>query len=468
MPSTTEEQREDERNKKQLIDFANSTDSDLYALLSLPSPYTLSSNNGTVSPPNSPSTQPHVNTSLTQADIGKAWKKTALIHHPDKNPGDAKAAADRLYEARKAYEVLKDDQARAVYDGRVRAKREQEERVMSYEGRRRKMKDELERRERAGVAGGFGTPGLKRKFEELNREEKREVELTRLTAESAKWRRKREKLITDNLDLLREEALKRMQEEDNEGRVAGTSQGDHNVPEVDRTVKVRWTRSDPAEDITKDSLAHFFSQFGHIENTLLLKDKKVRPSLGLEASPSPGDKKAKKQVMATAVIVFKSIVGAHAAVLDAPQKMAADAEWARFDSVSWASGQEPDFGFAKGTARESTPTWTGHTTDTPAPRPGNPSGFPSAASGNDTATPIRPIQPYHSSNETKISNNKLRHVPSFTFSPSLASSTASPLHRSAAQSPSLFETTMIRLKEADREAERRKLEEAIRREEVEV
>jgi len=467
MASTTEEQKEDDRRKKQLIDFATSTSSDLYALLSLRYPSPLSSNNGTVSTPNSPTTEPHVNTPLTQSDIRNAWHKTALILHPDKNRGDEKAAADKLDMARKAYEVLKDDQARAVYDGRVRAKGEKEERERGYEGRRRRMKEELERRESTGVSGVFGSPGVKRKFEELNREEKREVELRRLAAEGARRRGKREeKLRMERLDLLREEALKRMQEEDNDGRNAAAPQGDHNVPEVDRTVKVRWTRSDPADEITKDSLVRLFSQFGNVENTLLLKDKKARPSLGLEASPSSGTKKAKKQVMGVAAIVFTSIVGAHAAVLDAPQKMTADAEWAGFESVSWASGQEPDFGFAKSTTGDSTPASTGRVTIIPGSRPGTPGSFPSAAAGNDTATTLTtPIQP---APKTNSSNNKIHHVPSFTFSPSLAPSTASPLPRSAAQSPSLFETTMMRLKEAEREAQRRKLEEVIRREEGEV
>jgi molecular chaperone DnaJ len=48
-------------------------------------------------------------------DLKKAYRKKALEHHPDKNPGN-KAAEEKFKEAAEAYDVLSDDQKKALYD----------------------------------------------------------------------------------------------------------------------------------------------------------------------------------------------------------------------------------------------------------------------------------------------------------------------------------------------------------------
>jgi molecular chaperone DnaJ len=47
--------------------------------------------------------------------LKKAFRKLAMQHHPDRNPGD-KAAEDRFKEASEAYEMLSDPERRARYD----------------------------------------------------------------------------------------------------------------------------------------------------------------------------------------------------------------------------------------------------------------------------------------------------------------------------------------------------------------
>ena len=51
----------------------------------------------------------------TKEQIKKAYRKKALEHHPDKNPGN-KEAEERFKEAAEAYEVLSDENKRARYD----------------------------------------------------------------------------------------------------------------------------------------------------------------------------------------------------------------------------------------------------------------------------------------------------------------------------------------------------------------
>ena len=48
-------------------------------------------------------------------EIKKAYRKLAMKHHPDKNPGD-KVAEQKFRDISEAYEILKDDQKRAAFD----------------------------------------------------------------------------------------------------------------------------------------------------------------------------------------------------------------------------------------------------------------------------------------------------------------------------------------------------------------
>jgi molecular chaperone DnaJ len=56
-----------------------------------------------------------VNRAAGEEEIKKAYRKLALQHHPDRNPGD-KQAEEKFKEVSEAYQVLSDAQKRAQYD----------------------------------------------------------------------------------------------------------------------------------------------------------------------------------------------------------------------------------------------------------------------------------------------------------------------------------------------------------------
>lgn len=57
-----------------------------------------------------------VETTATDTDLKKAYRKKALLLHPDKNPHDVEGANQRFALVRSAYEVLSDPQERSWYD----------------------------------------------------------------------------------------------------------------------------------------------------------------------------------------------------------------------------------------------------------------------------------------------------------------------------------------------------------------
>ncbi|KAB8360707.1 hypothetical protein FH972_024443 [Carpinus fangiana] len=476
MASTTEEQKEDDRAHRDLVSYAKSLTADLYELLDLPSPFTQPSTSPPPSSDNGPS----------DAQLNRAWRRAALKYHPDKNRGDEKAAADKLDEARRAWQVLKDPEARAAYEGKRRAETERRQREQALEGRRRGLAEALRRGEEAAATPGSGA---KRGFGDVGSPagDEKAAKLRRLEEEG---RRRRMEFV---------ERARQRREDAAEAQIGGAGEGrdtplktkeEASVPELDRTVKVRWPRESAVGDaITSDTLRGLFKRFGAVESAAMLKDKKARPSVGSPlaasvgpATPGEKEKKARRQVMASGVVMFESIVAAHAAVHDAllvaqKEGAAAEPEWAILDSVGWAGGQAPDLGFASSTS--SRPSSSNGRSEKQKERDNahadadeDPFVEASGSKPSAASTPHRPF-PGLSTNGQGSAAAATPPKTSFTPNgkgPSFSFGGAKKLGDQISGSPTLpgapsnYEITMMRLKEA----ERKRLEAQIREEEAQV
>lgn len=88
-----------------------------------------------------------VSTKCSVAEIKKAYRKKALIHHPDKNPDDPKAK-EIFQKLSKALEILSDEKARASYDKILNARTERILKEKKLDGKRKKLREDLEAKEK--------------------------------------------------------------------------------------------------------------------------------------------------------------------------------------------------------------------------------------------------------------------------------------------------------------------------------
>lgn len=120
-------------------------------------------------------------------DISRAYRRSALIHHPDKSKNVE--ATSRFGEIFDAYEVLLDDKLRAEYDTRLKAREEREERWGKEDVGRRKLREDLKKREneRGGLERTKG------------REERLRREIVRLRKEMGERNRKERTVMLEKV-----------------------------------------------------------------------------------------------------------------------------------------------------------------------------------------------------------------------------------------------------------------------------
>jgi len=344
----------------------------------------------------------------TDSEVRSAYRKATLKYHPDK-VGASPETLERWHLLQIANEVLSDAGVRELYDNARRAKEDKKKRDDAYEGRRKWMKEDLERRE---------SGALKRKRDEADAEEAFERELRRIAEDNKRRRKEKENQL--RCDALDAEAEGKNAQEGVAPTQDTAARGDTGPSDLDRSVTLRFPQNDETKHLDKERIISLFERFGPVDEAVL-RDKKIKI-----------DGEKHRQPYMTAVLVFKSIVGAHAAVSDFPKLESSDpATWEAFEQVGWAGGKEPD----------SVPK---------APAPATPlkSRARESILPNNAAAPATPIAG---------GAHGLKKVPSFaSFKGTPGGTPRGP------NSPSLDEITMMRLKNA----ERRRLEEKIRKEEA--
>ena len=368
----------------------------------------------------------NISPSAADSELRRAYRRTALKYHPDKITNPTPADLEKFHLLQIAYDVLSDPTVRELYDNAREARERRKREAEMLEGVRRKMKEDLEARERGEKRTWSGGPGagvsVDREAEDLL-----EKEIRRLAEDGRRRRRAKEEEMRREI-LEEEERLEREREAaEQAGKGNGAecaakpeNKGGAAVSEIDRTVKVRWIREGLGVNLDKERLEALFSTFGAVESAFTLKDKRQRVGEARE-----------KKTIATGVVVFSSVVYAHAAVEDS-KKQRGD-EWNVIQSVLWASGKEPD--------------WE-------AQRPSQTLNESAAASTQAQQPESKPRDLHSFPGLSKPSTSESgKKAPSFGSFGKGASTMSS-------SSPSLEEITLIRLKNA----ERKKLEEQIRKE----
>ncbi|KAL4957727.1 hypothetical protein BDW69DRAFT_155909 [Aspergillus filifer] len=401
-----------------------------------------------------------ISPAASPTEIRRAYRRTALKYHPDKITNPTQSDIDKFHLLQIANDVLSDPAVRQLYDNAREARERKKREHDMLDAAKRKMKEDLEARERAGArAAGMEQRGVKRAWGATvdDTEEKLAREIERIAEDGRRRRREAEEKLKKEVEedeaQIRAEEEARQQERDHSAkRVDRSHEGGMNVPEQERAVKVRWVREGRGTDLDKVRLTALFSPFGKIESVLVLKDRRQRLN--------EGDKK--KTTVATGLIVFASIVAAHTAVLDAHKFMRESLsktanDWNVIHSVFWATGEQPDLaGQEKGSASGSASPASHGQADAPSPK-----------EQEQAAQPPKPKFSFAGLKNASAGSQpgKAPSFGSFAF----AKSAPGPAPASADQSngtktPSLEEITLMRLKNAQREKERRALEEQLRKE----
>uniref|UniRef100_A0A034VVK0 DnaJ homolog subfamily C member 17 n=1 Tax=Bactrocera dorsalis TaxID=27457 RepID=A0A034VVK0_BACDO len=194
-----------------------------------------------------------------QSDIRKAYRKKALECHPDKNPDNPKAA-ELFHELSKALEILTDASARAAYDKVLKAKKAAELRNKQLDSKRQKLKADLEQRERDALHKLQST----QPYATVSKSDE-EV----LQDQIERLRREGSKLLQEEQRLMREQLLRTIAENQQ-------AQIEKSFDSSAHRIKIKW-KSDKKDDdnggYTPEILQNFLKKYGEVVALVMSKKK---------------------------------------------------------------------------------------------------------------------------------------------------------------------------------------------------
>ncbi|QSL65187.1 hypothetical protein MERGE_002492 [Pneumocystis wakefieldiae] len=249
--------------------------------------------------------------------IQRGYRKAALRYHPDKNK--EASAIEIFHKIALAFDVLSNPVSRSTYDSTRESWLAKKRKYEALDKERKRMINELDRLDKEA------------KLRKIKSETAMEATLRKLQEEGAALRKKKE----EALKVQRE--AERLSESVKDEKVSKTNEEEEKsrFTVEDRTIKIRWRRDQITLD--KNGLINAFERFGKIED-VLLKDLIDN---------------TKKKKLIVALIVFKSVVSAHAAISEA--SLLAETPFIHFKDVSWAK-QAPDLsGISEHTTLNETP-----------------------------------------------------------------------------------------------------------------
>ncbi|XP_037096887.1 dnaJ homolog subfamily C member 17 [Syngnathus acus] len=203
-----------------------------------------------------------IKNTATAKEIKKAYRQKALKCHPDKNPDNPKAA-ELFHQLSQALEVLTDAAAKAAYDKICAAKKQAEERNRKLDDKRKKIKLDLEARERQAEVQTQDEVQITRTLEE---------EITRLREEGSRQLEEEQRLI-------REQIQREREEQQNTGNYShrNSASGRCSKSNVTPKLKLKWKCK--KEDSTnggysQDFILKLLQKYGEVLNVMVSSKKK--------------------------------------------------------------------------------------------------------------------------------------------------------------------------------------------------